>query len=338
MLYNLCRAGSLSCKHLSYCTKPVVATMSRIFAISDLHVDYGQNWAVVNDWSDTDYNNDVLILAGDVTDSLELLKSTLILLRQKFAQVCFVPGNHDVWVRKHRDGDTNSIAKFGQILNLCQRIGIKTKPTCVSCIDNSKVWLVPIYSWYTQPEEDEIDSLYFPSSIESRRMSREIWSDNYNCKWPDGMLTTISEHFADLNDDFITDDYDAPVITFSHFLPRQELIASSHDDDVAVSTEREFLGLPKLDYAKRQGALAGFNFSIYAGSKYIDKQLRQCKSVLHVFGHQHRNRDRVIDNVRYVSHCLGYHKERQDGLLWGLRQWQNGPKMIWPVPTKDEAK
>lgn len=164
-------------------------------------------------------------------------------------------------------------------------------------------------------------------------MTQEIWSDNYNCKWPDGMLSTVSEHFADLNEDFITCDYHEPVITYSHFLPREELIRSNCQEDTAVETERELVGLPKLDYAKRQGALVGFNFSRYAGSKYIEKQLRQCKSVMHVFGHQHRNRDRVIDNVRYVSHCLGYNKERQEGLLWGLHKWKNAPKLIWPVST-----
>ena len=85
------RAG----KRLTNCfgfTTYVTAAMSRIFAISDIHVDYNQNLEIVKNWSDCDYKNDVLIVAGDVTDSLELLKSTLMILRDKFSKVCFVPG------------------------------------------------------------------------------------------------------------------------------------------------------------------------------------------------------------------------------------------------------
>lgn len=66
--------------------------MSRIFAISDIHVDIPENLRLVNSWSDVDFKNDVLILAGDVTDNLSLLKTVLTSLTQKFSKVCYVPG------------------------------------------------------------------------------------------------------------------------------------------------------------------------------------------------------------------------------------------------------
>ena len=66
--------------------------MSRIFAISDIHVDIPENLRLVNSWSDADFKNDVLILAGDVTDNLSLLKTVLTSLNQKFSKVCYVPG------------------------------------------------------------------------------------------------------------------------------------------------------------------------------------------------------------------------------------------------------
>ena len=65
--------------------------MSRIFAISDIHVDIPENLRLVNSWSDVDFKNDVLILAGDVTDNLSLLKTVLTSLTQKFSKVCYVP-------------------------------------------------------------------------------------------------------------------------------------------------------------------------------------------------------------------------------------------------------
>ena len=66
--------------------------MSRIFAISDIHVDIPENLHLVESWSASDYRNDVLIVAGDVTDNLSLLKTVLQSLTQKFLKVCYVPG------------------------------------------------------------------------------------------------------------------------------------------------------------------------------------------------------------------------------------------------------
>ena len=65
----------------------------RVFAVSDIHVDYKVNRELVAKWSQTDYTSDCLILAGDVTDNLTLLEETLTKLRQTFAKVFFVPGS-----------------------------------------------------------------------------------------------------------------------------------------------------------------------------------------------------------------------------------------------------
>ena len=46
----------------------------------------------------------MLILAGDISDDQSVLRSTFELVVQKFNHVFFVPGNHDLWVRrKERD-------------------------------------------------------------------------------------------------------------------------------------------------------------------------------------------------------------------------------------------
>lgn len=42
---------------------------------------------------------DVLILSGDVSDDLAILRATLASLRRTFGRVFFVPGNHDLWLR-----------------------------------------------------------------------------------------------------------------------------------------------------------------------------------------------------------------------------------------------
>ena len=65
---------------------------SRVFALSDLHVDYKENRKLLDGWPDKKYSNGVLVVAGDVTDNMTLLETTLKGLQLKFRQVFFVPG------------------------------------------------------------------------------------------------------------------------------------------------------------------------------------------------------------------------------------------------------
>ena len=50
---------------------------SRVFALCDLHVDYKENRKLLDGWPDKKYSNDVLVVAGDVTDNMTLLETTL---------------------------------------------------------------------------------------------------------------------------------------------------------------------------------------------------------------------------------------------------------------------
>ena len=77
----------------------LASRMSRIFAISDIHVDIPENRRLVESWSATDYQNDVLIVAGDVTDNMSLLKTVLTSLTEKFHKVCYVPGTVSLKLR-----------------------------------------------------------------------------------------------------------------------------------------------------------------------------------------------------------------------------------------------
>ena len=43
--------------------------------------------------------NDVLLLAGDISDDLDVIRHSLFTLRQTFQTVFYIPGNHELWVR-----------------------------------------------------------------------------------------------------------------------------------------------------------------------------------------------------------------------------------------------
>jgi Calcineurin-like phosphoesterase len=257
----------------------------RIFAVSDLHTDFAENRSRLQEVSSTSYLHDVLVVAGDIADDLKVIGWTLRKLRSQFGRVFYVPGNHELWVR---DGKYDSVEKFRQVLRLCDEIGIYTRPGRAG-----KNWIVPLFSWYESGYDRE---------GEADVASLEGWADFYFCKWPAGM-GSVSEYFLNLNESLIKE-YDGPVITLSHFLPRRELLPA---------VERlSFKGLP-----------------LVAGALGLDRQIRALNAVTHVFGHSHIDFDQVIEGIRYVHHVFDH--PRGEG-------WSKEPlKQIWESVAQDET-
>lgn len=229
----------------------------RIYAISDLHTDFRENRAALEGAALAGHRDDALIVAGDVADGEGVLRETLAFLAGRFAEVFFVPGNHELWVRGE---ERDSMEKFAAVLRLCDQVGVRTAPARVG-----GAWVVPLFSWY-HPD--------FDVRGEGVEEELEAWSDRYFCRWPAG-VERVDEAFLAMNEPRVRG-YDAPVITFSHFVPRPEL-------------------LPPARYLRFRG------LPLVAGSLGIEAQIRRINPRVHVFGHTHIPADRVIDGVRYVQ-------------------------------------
>lgn len=234
----------------------------RIFATSDLHTDYRDNFRWLQTLSDSAYRDDTLIVAGDVSDRIDIIRETLLLLRSKFRYLLFTPGNHELWVR---NSDLTSIDKLQQVLQLCEEIDVATTPQRFD-----DLWIVPLFSWY--------DGVYDPEM--------RAWADFHVCKWPED-VQPLPDYFLRLNEPHLKS-YDGRVITFSHFIPRAELMPP-----------KEYMRISWLP-----------TVSICAA---LDAQMRQLNSTVHICGHTHTNFDRVIDNVRYIQNAVRYPKERRTG-------------------------
>jgi predicted phosphodiesterase len=269
----------------------------RIRALSDLHVEFRENLELIRDLARHRHREDVLIVAGDISHNLTRLRDVLAWLRDAFEKLFFVPGNHDLWILGP-DGD--SLEKFSSVLEVCASLDVSVYPE-VAGRGEGAVCIIPLFSWYTRPEEGP-DSLYKVKAGESG--SLDMWADSFRIRWPslDGAIPT--EHFLGLNR--APPDTDCPRVTFSHFLPRQDLMFP-------------------VSFAGGGGDPAPeFNFSRVAGSTLLEDQIRALRPRVHVYGHQHRDRSRLVDDIWYVSHCLGYPKERTVS-----GQADKGPITIW---------
>ena len=289
--------------------------VNRILALSDLHVDVPENREWIMKLSKADYREDVIIVAGDVSDQIDRLTWTFETLLSRFAGVFYVPGNHELWVKSHQTGD--SLQKFFEILNLCQNYGVQISPAHLFSDDEmASVWIVPVFTWYQQPEDGD-QGLYIPNRHGGEDKTEYMWRDNVLVRWPESqdLPITAAEFFLDYTSDRSEESYSGNVITFSHFLPNKT---------VMFPTEEEKIWREEQGYVNPHPE---FNFSRVAGFEPIDQWIRQRGSNVHIYGHQHRNRTIELNGLTYVSHCLGYPRERDSSLIG--RDEVNRPKTIW---------
>jgi predicted phosphodiesterase len=238
----------------------------RLFALSDIHVDYEVNARWVANISSADYHDDVLILAGDVTDKLPLLDWCLCTLASRFKKVLFVPGNHDLWVVNEGCVKT-SLQKFDDVAAVVESSGASMRP-----FRERSVSIVPLLGWYDYSFGEPSEEL------------RSIWMDYRACRWPGGFREKeIAMYFAGLNNRHAGAIADK-VITFSHFLPRIDLMPQ-------FIPQKNTLLYPVL------------------GTTRLEQQLRLLNPSIHIYGHSHVNRNVTINGITYINNAFGYPHE-----------------------------
>lgn len=178
----------------------------RIFAVSDLHIDYDENRKWLFNLSDHRFKKDILILGGDITHNEPLMVEALSFLSRIFYKVIFVPGNHDVWVRQ--DDGLDSLEKFYHILSLCRDIGVVTQPFLTESL-----LIVPLFAWYDYSFGRPAEKLL------------SAWRDFYTCSWPDSLdPEKLTDFFLELNEPNLKASKRF-TITVSHFLPTLDLLS-----------------------------------------------------------------------------------------------------------------
>ena len=254
------------------------AAFRSIFVVSDIHTDYKQNllWATTL----TGHRDDVLLVAGDVSDDLATFEETMAALSCSFGAVFFVPGNHDLWTRKASGRD--SCDKLRLLTSICNDHGVLTTPQRLSMRCGQLVSVVPLLSWYHSSfdTEPEVEQLRLPGA-------RAVVSDYRATKWPAPLQNggeDLARYFDALCDELPGRRAEleaagragltplssyaearsggASVLSFSHFVPRIDLIP-----------EKRYLTYPPLMQA--------------VGSTFLGKRVEALTPDVHVFGHTH---------------------------------------------------
>ncbi|XP_074329145.1 uncharacterized protein LOC141666831 isoform X2 [Apium graveolens] len=250
----------------------------RVFVLSDLHTDYSENMTWVKHISIVTHKKDILLVAGDVAETFKNFVQTMSLLKDRFEHVFYVPGNHDLWCRWEKEDYHDSLEKLNYLLDACKRLGVETSPMAVDGLG-----IIPLFSWYHESfdREEEITGVRIPPL-------EMACKDFHACKWPDQLSKegiSLAQYFDMINDNnqnAISEIHRTcnQVISFSHFLPRQELCP-----------EKRMLFYPNLPKI--------------IGSDFLETRVRSIHSVegshsaCHVFGHTHFCWDAVLDGIRH---------------------------------------
>ena len=96
-----------------------------LWAVSDLHVRHADNRAVVDGLRPADAD-DWLIVAGDVGERVDDVAWALGLLRERFARVLWVPGNHELWTRSKDPHPLRGEARYRHLVATCRGLDVLT--------------------------------------------------------------------------------------------------------------------------------------------------------------------------------------------------------------------
>jgi len=96
-----------------------------LLAIGDLHVEHPENREIVGQ-IEPESDADWLIVCGDVADRVEDVEWALRLLRQRFATVVWVPGNHELLTQRDDLSELRGERRYRHLVELCRRLGVIT--------------------------------------------------------------------------------------------------------------------------------------------------------------------------------------------------------------------
>jgi len=252
----------------------------KLYAISDLHLDHQINYQAFKTLPA--YPDDWLILAGDICSMAEHLQLALSHLTKRFAQVLWVPGNHDLWTKiggiKER-----GIEKYQQLVSICHNFGVLTPedPYPLWQGEGGKHMIVPLFLLYDysfRPTHISLENAVAWAAESGIMCTDEYYLDpkpyptrqawcSARCQYSEQRLREIPSGI--------------PLILINHYPLREDLV--------------QLVNIPR--------------FSIWCGTRQTENWHHNFEVSIVVSGHLHRRGTYYRDGVRFEEVSLGYPKQ-----------------------------
>jgi 3',5'-cyclic AMP phosphodiesterase CpdA len=266
----------------------------KLYAISDLHIDFAENRQALEQLPSQP--DDWLILAGDLADTLADFETCLDLLRDRFAQLIWTPGNHDLWTLPDDPHQSRGMARYEELVAICRRKGVLTPedPYPVWKGAGSRAVLAPVFTLY--------DYSFRPDDVAEGAeiawaMAAQIYGSDevYLYHEPFASKRAWCATRCELTESRLAEiDPSLPIVLINHF-----------------PLLREHAVLPAIP-----------QFCIWCGTRRTEAWHRQFNIRTVIYGHLHIRGVKLLDDVRFEEVSLGYprHWEPARGLQYYLRE------------------
>jgi predicted phosphodiesterase len=250
----------------------------KLYAVSDLHLSYEANRRALCDI--TSHPNDWLILAGDVGETAAHLELAFTAFKPRFAQLVWVPGNHELWTLPSGKETARGRFKYDELVELCRSYGVLTPedPYPIVIIEGKEVRVAPLFLLY--------DYSFRPSDVPIERAVE--WASESGVVCSDEMLLH-PDPYAGLAEwcharceltelRLKTCRNDLPTVLINHFPLREDLAR-----------------LPRIP-----------RFSLWCGTRRTDDWHLRFNAAVVVSGHLHIRSTSHRNGVRFEEVSLGY--------------------------------
>ncbi len=117
----------------------------KLFGLSDLHINHRENRAAVESLPPHPY--DWLILAGDLGEQGEHLEWVFSMLAPKWAQILWVPGNHELYTTPK--APLRGLAKYTYLVEICREFGVlNPEDAWPQWPEDPTLWICPMFLLY----------------------------------------------------------------------------------------------------------------------------------------------------------------------------------------------
>jgi hypothetical protein len=255
----------------------------QLLAISDLHIGYDENRALVEK-TRPHSEDDWLLVAGDVAETVAAIRWALHTLAGRFAKVIWAPGNHELWTHPKDPVTLRGVARYEHLVALCRDLGVTTPedPYPVWHGPGGPVAVAPLFLLY--------DYSFLPSG----------------CTTKDEGLAYAHGTGVVCNDEYLLhpDPYPTREAWCAARVAENERRLAALPDDLPTVLVNHY----PLDRHPTE-VLWYPEFAMWCGTRRTADWHRRFRVATMVYGHLHIPRTTWHEGVRFEEVSLGYPRE-----------------------------
>jgi 3',5'-cyclic AMP phosphodiesterase CpdA len=277
----------------------------KLFGISDLHLGHKVNRQALE--ALPAHPDDWLVLGGDMGETEEHLHLALSILTRRFAQVLWVPGNHELWaVALPGRHSLRGEAKYRRLVSICQDYGVLTPedpyvrwpgegPSCLLAP------LFLLYDYSFRPDDIPVEQVVMWAAETHNVCADEVLlhSDPYPSRaaWCTARVRYTERRLREASSG-------GPLVLINHYPLRQDLVRLRR--------------IPR--------------FSPWCGTRQTEDWHTRFPVSVVVYGHLHIRATDFRDGVRFEEISLGYPRQwrSERGIRPYLREILPGPRGPFP--------